>query len=155
MNRSTLMLAPTETAPPPHWTGAWVRGRLREAFEIDRRLPKATRSGGGNGWPPILHEFADVVGWNDARSRVWADWQRAKGAYAFEVSRMEEAFGWLGILTDYPGERRCLEAWARNTRSLSSELRKRGWSRATFYRRVDDGSERIAAVLNCQGSKVR
>lgn len=147
-------IRPTEDRVPLHWTGAWVRGRMREAFEIERRMPRP-RGGSSSAWPQVLHEFSDMVHWLDARARVWADWQRAKGAYAFEVSRMEETFGWLAILLDHPGERRCLVAWAQNTTSLSAMLRRRGWSRATFYRRVVDGSERIAAVLNCQGAKVR
>lgn len=152
---SAMSIRPTELVTPAQWSGAWVRGRLREAFDIERRLPRGGLSNGGGGWPSVLHDFADMVGWTDARARVWADWKRAKGAYAFEITRMEEAFGWLAILALHPGERRCLVAWAQNTTSLRAMLLRRGWSRATFYRRVVDGSERIAVALNTRGVKVR
>jgi hypothetical protein len=149
-----LMMMPTPDRAPPHWTGAWVRGRLREAYEIERRLPGTGRRSNG-GWPQVLHSFADMVGWPDARERVWAGWARAKGAYPWEISRMEEAFGWLAILIDWPGERRCLVLWAKTNGSIRAALRRRRWPRATFYRGVVSASERIARVLNTQGVKVR
>jgi len=140
---------------PELWTGDWVRDRLREAFEIERRLPRSTNSF-PSGWPfPVIYEFADVVGWDDARARVWADWKRARGAYPYEVSRMEEAFGWFAILKDHAGERRCLAAWAIANTSVRAIVARRGWSRATFYRRVLGGSKRIADVLNARGEQVR
>ena len=151
-----LMIMPTPERAPPDWTGAWVRGRLREAYEIERRLPRDRRAnGGGNGWPAIVHTFTDMVGWTDVRERVWSEWARAKGAYPWEVSRMEEAFGWLAILLDRPDERRCLVLWAKTTGSIRDAVRRRRWPRSTFYRGVVSGSERIAGVLNAQGSKVR
>jgi len=33
-------------------------------------------------------------------------------------------------------------------------MRKRGWSRSTFYRSVDTGAERIAARINARGIAV-
>ena len=142
-------------ARPVAWSGAWVRGRLREAYEVERRLPRSGMRNGGNGWPAILHDFTDIVGWTDTRARVWAEWARARGAYAFEVSRMEEAFSWLAILADRPGERNCLVAWARTNGSMLALIKRQGWSKATFYRRVEDGSDRIARELGRRGVVVR
>jgi len=137
------------------WSGAYVRHRLREAYEVERRLPGGRRHNGGNGWPAIVHTFTDLVGWTDARERVWRDWARARGAYAFEVSRMDEAFGWLSILAAHPGERVGLAAWCRTNSSITALIRRNGWSRPTFYRRVNDGSNRIARALNVKGVKIR
>lgn len=148
-------LSPVPKVPPLIWSGAWVRRRLREAYEVERRLPGGRRQNGGNGWPAIVHTFTDLVGWTDARDRVWREWARARGAYAFEISRMDEALGWLVILANHPGERNCLTAWCRTDGSLTALMRRRGWSRPTFYRRVNDGSNRIARALNVKGVKIR
>jgi hypothetical protein len=147
--------------PPIRWTPVHVRERLVEAFAIERRLPLARygASGGRSTWPAMHHEFTDLIGWSDeARQAVWADWSRAKGAFPFEVSRMEEAFDWLPLLDDHIGERRCLAAWAllsARRQSLRRILQRKGWSRATFYRRVDSGAWRIADRLNAHGVAVR
>lgn len=127
---------------------------MREAYNVERRLPGGRR-GNGNGWPAIVHTFADKVGWTDARDRVWRQWARARGVYPVELSRMDEAFGWIAILVDRPGERNCLTAWARTNGSITELIKRRGWSHATFYRRVNDGSDRIARALNVKGVKVR
>jgi len=34
-------------------------------------------------------------------------------------------------------------------------LRQRGWSKSTFYRKLDDGAARIAAILGERGVVVR
>jgi len=43
---------------------------------------------------------------------------------------------------------RAIVAYGRPVRAL---LRKRGWSRTTFYRSVESGVERIAVYLNAHG----
>ena len=78
------------------WSPGLVRARLVEAFRIEARLPepKGPRRNAGS-WPMMSREFEDLVGWSDeAREAVWGDWARAKGAHAWEVTRMEEAIGW-------------------------------------------------------------
>ena len=94
---------------------------------------------------------------DDARERVWRSWARAKGGvFPVEVSRMEESLGWLLLVEE--GERRCLAAWLRCRLAvlpLRKVLRQRGWSRSTFYRRVDGASARIAAILGERGVAVR
>lgn len=144
---------------PATWTDEWVRERLRQAFEVEARMPGDRRNGMG-GWPlPVVHEFSEMIGWDDARERVWDQWRRAKGVYPFEVSRMDEAFSWVTtILRGHEGEARCLMAWAFATargRSVRRIVAKRGWSRATFYRRVVEASQRIATALNARGVQVR
>jgi hypothetical protein len=147
------------TPPPAVWTPADVLGRLLEAYEIERRLPGPRRQNAprGSSWPAITHEFADLAGWGDeAREAVWADWARARGAHAYEVTRMEEAIGWLRVLD--VGESRALEAWARamaTGASLRKVLVRLGYSRATLYRRRDEGAKRLARWLNERGSAPR
>lgn len=153
-----LALAPQPSRAPPHWTGEWVRHRLCEAFEVERRLPGERRSNGSS-WPfAVTHEFSEMVHWTDARQRVWDAWAAARGAYPFEVSRMEEAFGWLELLRNHDTERRYLAAWALMTargKSIRLFLQRRAISRTTFYRRVEDGSKRIAAELARRSVQIR
>jgi len=85
-----------ETGIPAAWTPEHVGVRLIEAYEV------LSRSGGrilparyGNGWPAMVHEFADMV---DAQARALAekDKQAARAARptSDELSRMEEALRW-------------------------------------------------------------
>ncbi|HEX3412842.1 MAG TPA: DUF6362 family protein [Stellaceae bacterium] len=149
------------TPPPAVWAPADVLGRLLEAYEIEGRLPAPRRQSAprGSSWPAITHEFADLAGWGDeAREAVWADWARARGAHPYEVTRMEEAMSWLRVLDDAIGERRAVEGWARamaTGASLRKVLARLGCSRATFYRRRDEGAKRLAAWLNDRGAALR
>lgn len=81
---------------PTAWTPEHVGKRLIEAFEV------LSRSGGrilpsryGNGWPAMVHEFADMV---DAQARLVAEKEKAHGRAARptadELSRMAEALRW-------------------------------------------------------------
>src|SRR5262245_13739892 len=133
------IIMPVRPVAPSRWTGRWVCLRLREAVAVERRLPRGGNGNGGNGWPAVLHEFTDMVNWTDARQRVWEDWHHAKGAFSFEISRMDEAFGWLPILADHPGERRCLVAYAKCNGSLRRMCKRRGWNRSVFNDRVKTG----------------
>jgi hypothetical protein len=81
---------------PVAWTPEHVGVRLIEAFEILSR--SGTRVGPGrvgNGWPAMVHEFADMV---DAQARSLAEKEkqqaRAARPTADELSRMNEALGW-------------------------------------------------------------
>lgn len=150
------------TAPPAAWTAEQVRSRLVEAFTTERKMPgQRFIKAGGSSWPATpLYSFVDVMHWNNpgdgAREREWQRWERAKGAFPVEVSRMEEAYEWLRWLPD--GERRCLDTWAKCeafARPVAREMRKLGFRKTTFYRKVNDGSLRIACRLNAQGVVVR
>jgi len=135
------------------WSAEIVRERLVEAFAVDRRMPGERRYRIGSAWPATpLHTFSDMVSWpeGEAREQVWRSWERAP-ASPQEVSRMEQAFGWLqwAPMT----ERRCLEAWAQATatrRSVSAMINKRGLKRSSFYRHRDSAAQRIAERLNAQ-----
>jgi hypothetical protein len=150
----------TTPSSPATWSAEIVRERLVEAFAIDRRMPGERRYGRmASAWPASpLHSFADQIHWgdDDARKRVWESWERGSGASAVEVSRMEQALGWLGWVP--MTERRCLESWALATatnRSVSALLAKRGLARSTFYRHRDHAAQRIADRLNKTGVDVR
>ena len=139
------------------WSPELVRDRLVEAYEIERRMPGPRFTAIATAWPATpLHSFQDVLHWTDARQRVWDSWAKAKGCYPSEVSRMEEAQEWLRWLPT--GERNCLNAWAACSAfgiPATRVLRKQGWKKTTFYRKVNDGSLRIACRLNAQGVVVR
>jgi len=143
---------------PTRWNAAWVQARVVEAYTIERKLPGARKVVTGTAWPNVNYTFADKVGWPDARERVLDEWMRAGSAFAAEISRMDEAHEWLRIhLAQYEVERLCLAAWATSMayhRSLSGLLRKRGWSRTTFYRRVTAGAHVIALALDAKGEPV-
>jgi hypothetical protein len=149
----------TRTAQPSAiWTGDRVKERLVEAFATEKRMPGQRFAAiTSSSWPAApLHEFADRVHWTDARQRVWESWEKSRGVYPYEVSRMEESFSWLRWLHD--GERRCLAAWALASArgfSVRAMLDKRRWSRSTFYRRIDEAAQRIADRLNTEGVQVR
>lgn len=147
---------PSTARPPATWTGELVRQRLVEAFRVDRRLPGAGMRRQGSAWPTTpLHTWQDKVHWDDARERIWHDWENAKGAYPVEVSMMEEALDWLRYVPLV--ERRVLEAWAAATaKGLNVRRMIRGrWAPTTFYRQRDSASARIAERLNKQGVQVR
>ena len=82
------------------WSADLVKLRLVEAFEIEAKLPEVgPKRNAGSAWPTMTREFEDIVGWSDERRQdVWQDWERAKGAFPQEVTRMDEAMLWLEIL---------------------------------------------------------
>lgn len=143
--------------PPATWSGELVRQRLVEAFAIERRMPGQRFAAIASAWPATpLHEFTDMLHWDDARQRVWDSWSKSRGVYSYEVTRMEEAFDWLRWLPE--GERRCLAAWALcSARGLNVKrmIEKRRWSRTTFYRQIDKAASYIADRLNREGVQVR
>jgi hypothetical protein len=140
------------------WTPRLVQQRLRESFATELRLPETNRPRGmASAWPASpVHDFSDMVSWPDARERVWKDWERAKGAYPHEVSRMEEAQRWLSWLEE--GERRALAVWALTAARgipVRKVLRQRRWAPTTFYRKRDIASAHIARYLAERGVAVR
>lgn len=90
------VLALGEDDVPTSWMPEHVGKRLIEAFEILSR--SGTRVGPGrvgNGWPAMVHEFADMV---DAQARALAEKEkqqaRAARPTSDELSRMNEALAW-------------------------------------------------------------
>lgn len=158
---TTIALDAAPGAAPAQWSPEWVQRRLVEAYSIERRLPAVRRKKtAGGSWPAISYEFADVVGWTDARDRVLDGWAQDKsGVFAAELSRMEEAHEWLRvILAQHEIERMCLAHWAAciaYRRSLRRLLEKKRWARTSFYRRLAIGSLVISMELNERGEVVR
>jgi hypothetical protein len=144
------------------WTAEMVQLRLVEAAITDRKMPgqRYTRTMAPS-WPATpLHEFTDQLHWDNpgdgARERVWDNWEKAKGAQPIEVSRMEEAQDWLRWLPQ--DEMQCLDAWAKCDAfgfPVAKIRRKIGFSKSTFYRKVNDASQRIVSRLNREGVLVR
>ena len=124
---------------------------------VEQRLSDSDRPRGRiSVWPASpVNEFR--VNWPDVRERVWQSWTRAKGGvFPHEISRMEEAQGWLVLVEE--GERRCLAVWAlASARGIPVRkvLRQRGWAPTTFYRKLDGGAVHIAAILTERGVAVR
>lgn len=148
----------TRTArPPATWSADKVRERLFEAFTIERKMPGQGTRRIASTWPAaVLHDFSDVLHWDDARERVWKSWENAKGAYSWEVSRMEETFSWLGWLP--PLERRDLQAWAFAKAyhiPVARIMRRHRLTKTQFYRRRDAGAQAIADRLNKDRVTVR
>jgi hypothetical protein len=145
---------------PPQWSASWVQRRLIEAYSVERRLPQARRRLLiASAWPSMAVEFSDIVGRaDDDRKERFASWEYVRlGVSAADISRMEQAHNWLGILKPYPEERLCLAQWAAAVayrRSVRRMLLKRGWSRSTFLRRVTAGAHVIALELTRQGLPV-
>lgn len=142
------------------WTAELVRERLIEAFEIDRRLPRVgpVRM---KGWLfDTVDSFSDRVHQGElASERVLEAWAHGSVS-AEEITRMEEAFDWprRHLVNGHAVEAKCLLAATfciASRRSISAMLRGRGWSRQTFYRRVDAGATAIAEALNRRGLPVR
>ena len=142
---------PLQARPKPvpvTWTAILVRERLREAYEIEKRMPSRRHS--SSAWLfPTIDTFADIVGRTDVAPI------RLSGVTAEEMTRWAEAIAWLRILRGYPDEMKYLAAWAACSGSVRLMLARRNIPRATFYRRMIDGSERIARALNNRGVTVR
>lgn len=74
---------------------AEIEQRLEEAALTLRRLPNPAGSGArgyGSSWPEVVREARHAYGYERARMRVVPS--------AREISRYEEAVGWLALLSD-------------------------------------------------------
>lgn len=104
-----------ESDVPAEWTPEHVGVRLIEAFEVLAR--SAMRPGPrqfANGWPAMVHEFADMV---DAQARTLAEKEKQQARAARpttdELSRMEEALRWpMDHLAGRPLAADSLMLWA-------------------------------------------
>lgn len=85
-----------DDAIPTQWTPEHVGKRLIEAYEVlSRSGARVKPKQFGNGWPAMVHEFADMV---DAQARLLAEKEKAQARAARptadELSRMDEALRW-------------------------------------------------------------
>jgi len=95
-----------------------------------------------------LRRFYEKVPFGQTSSRV---------AYATNVAALPE-FGCCFSTAATADLRRCLATWALAAARgvpVRKELRQRGWSKSTFYRKLDGGAARIAAILGERGVVVR
>ena len=109
---------PAELERPAKWTGVWIKHRMIEAFTIEKRIPdkKIGPAIVRGAWQniPTTDTFAERVDQGElAREHVWEQWARAGGALPYEISRMEEALSWPGLVLSngYAVEGRVLLAW--------------------------------------------
>jgi hypothetical protein len=121
-----------------NWTVEVVEARLVEAAEVMHRLPPVRVHGYFNTWASMISEFAARVGQQPEATRL-------SPPPPAEISRTEEALGWL----------RWLEAedaklvWARTERAPWKMICWRfGIGRATAHRRWQYGLSLIAWRLN-------
>jgi Domain of unknown function (DUF6362) len=150
------------TRSPAIWTGDLVRQRLVEAYETYRKMP-LDRFGrtSSSSWPATpLHSFTDMLHWTNpgdgARERNWQAWEKAKGAFPEEVSRMEQALDWLLWLDQDARRKLDAFAWCKATgMKILPMCKKRGFPKTTYYRDVNNAANRIALRLNGQGVQVR
>jgi hypothetical protein len=148
---------------PLEWDGAWVKARLVHAFEVERKIPG--RPGPAlirNTWKlRVIDSFADKVAQGQApRAELYDRWARGGGATSLEVSLMEESFGFVpqALCNSRLVEGKCLLAWAHSQAGgppLRRTVARRGWSRATFLRRVESAAAAIADHLRAHGVAVR
>lgn len=160
MPRLSTIAIDSQGQAPPQWSARWVQQRLVEAYSVERRLPRENRRLVAGAWPPMMVEWADVIGRaEDVRQQVWQSWENSNVAVSAEdISRMDTAHDWLRlILASYPVERECLSRWAA-ARAYGGSLRRlllqRRWSRSTFYRQVAAGAHVIALELERRGQPV-
>lgn len=123
--------AQPEAGTPTEWTPEHVQVRLVEAFDILSRSGIRVGPGRiGNGWPAMVHEFADLV---DAQARAIAEKERQQSRAARptsdELSRMNEALAWpMAFLDGRPLQSDALMLWAYATalgRDMAAMLHQR------------------------------
>lgn len=109
------------------WSVGIVKARLSEAAVV---IERGTRRGGPSNktgfWPEMMREFADLRdGGEEAREDHARERNRTRFvATALEMSRAEEAIGWVGRYLGEPAhdeERRWLQLW------MWSEATGAGW----------------------------
>lgn len=105
-------------AAPTIWTPAQVNIRLIEAFTV---VLKTAGSVGprqfGNGWPAVLREFEDYIGYDHAQymqdRRVEIGREAARKFTSAELSRSDEAINWASrYLSGDPVLADAIQLWA-------------------------------------------
>ena len=104
----------------------------------------------------MLHDFQDMLHWDDARERVWQSRARSKGGVTplrfREWKKRRAGYCWSRKAS---GGVSASGLWLRPRIPVRKVLRQRGWSKSTFYRKVDGGAVHIAAILGERGVAVR
>lgn len=127
------------------WTPALVEQRLVEAADTLRRLPPVKVQGHASSWPPVVRDFWEAYGWEEAEVRLGPP-------AAAAIDRMDETFGWLRWLE--PDDARLV--WARADRAPWKAICWRfGIARATACRRWEYALSLIAWRLRGRRAPAR
>ncbi len=71
-----------------HWTPKLVAAYLEEAADTLKRLPEKRIQGYFSAWPPIVRDFWEAYGWDEAEARPGPPSARA-------IDRMDKTLDWL------------------------------------------------------------
>jgi hypothetical protein len=131
------------------WSVEIVRARFVEACDTERRMPRG-RTGSAMGyWPSYEHTFEDMAGWGTQRLAEEREMRfRRTPPSSGAISRHDEVMRWTGELISDETVRRIVWAWAwcqMTGSSFSARCRKRGWVKATAYRRLQTAMAQISA----------
>ncbi|MBF0148366.1 MAG: hypothetical protein HQL85_19605 [Magnetococcales bacterium] len=120
------------------WTSKMVASRLDEAAATMKRLPAIGPRDMKSLWPPIIQEFWEAYGWDEAKIRLGSP-------SADAISRMDECMLWLRWL-----EKDQIQlVWARAERlPWKVILERMGVSRATAWRLWSSSLSELAVRLN-------
>jgi len=128
-----------------HWTPEMVAGRLAEAADTLRRLPAVKVQGYFSAWPPIVRDFWEAFGWNDAEVRLGPPTPKA-------IDRMDETIEWFKWLE--PDETKLIWLRAEGVRWKLICARFR-IGRTTAWYRWSGALAKIAARLNARTGQPR
>ncbi len=110
-------------------------------------------------WPNYQRTFEDMAGWGTQRLAEEREMRfRRLPPSSAAISRHDEVMRWTGDLIDHETVRRIIWAWAwcqLTGSSFSARCRKRGWAKATAYRRLQVATERISGALGNDGTLLR
>ncbi len=122
------------------WTPKLVAARLEEAAEVMKRLPMSSPRQCQSSWPPIVQQFWEAYGWNDAEVRLGPPLPDA-------ISRMDEALQWLRWLD----QEETKLVWLRAERVQWKVLMRRfGGCRTTIWSRWTSALLQISTRLKSQ-----
>jgi len=145
--RAMASTSPTTTAPE-EWTPEMVAGRLAEAADTLRRLPRVKVQGYFSTWPTVIRDFWEAFGWHEAEVRLGPPTAAA-------IDRMDETVLWLRWLE--PDEVRLVWLRAEGVR-WKLICARFGVGRTTAWYKWSGALAKIAGRLNgwaghrCAGS---
>ncbi|MBF0263522.1 MAG: hypothetical protein HQL97_16985, partial [Magnetococcales bacterium] len=122
------------------WTQKMVAEQLEEAVTTLQRLPMpgSKPAGYGTSWPPVIREFCEAYGWNEAEFRTPHPLPEA-------ITRMDNSLEWLRWLA--PEEIKLV--WLRAERRPWKEIARHfGVGRTTAWSRWMAVLLQIATTLN-------
>lgn len=135
------------------WTAPEVMSRFVEAADTERRTPSKGMQQARTCWPAYRFDDEDRKGWtDDDKAEEQNRWAETKGAKADAVSRYDECVEWGLTYIDATVTREIVWTWAFcqaiSGRSFKKECKRKGWVRATAYRRLYRAFDLISFHLN-------